>query len=231
MQRRINNLVGYTLNAKDGELGKVDEFYFDDSTWSIRYLAVKSGNWFSERKVLIPHIALGVTDWESRTFHVNLTIEQIRNKTVSRRHEITLFSQYELPNCWGDGFYAGPIETVPAHPIMDKNTMTNGNYYIQQHYRNKYLLSTKKIKGYRIQANDGEIGHVEDYLLDDKKWNLCSLIVDTHVWYLLPGKKVLIQPYWINHIDCNESRAYVNLSEKSIKNSPMFKPFETASID
>lgn len=53
MQQSVNNLVGYTISAKDGELGKVSEFYFDDHTWSIRYLVVETGSWLSERKVLI----------------------------------------------------------------------------------------------------------------------------------------------------------------------------------
>jgi sporulation protein YlmC with PRC-barrel domain len=229
MQRRVNNLVGYTISAMDGDLGKVQEFYFDDITWSIRYLVVKSGNLFSEQKVLIPHIALGITDWRSRTFHVNLTIEQIRSKTVSRQRAIALFSQNALPVYWGDGFYAGPNGMVPYAPFIDKKTLTNCNYSVQQHHGNQYLLSTKKVKGYHIQANDGDIGHVADYIVDDKKWNLSFIVVGTHNW--LPGRKILIKPYWIHHIDCDESKAYVNFSEEFIINSPMFDPSQPTGKD
>ena len=55
MLRSIKNLIGFTIRAKDGELGIVSEFYFDDLTWSIRYLVVETDRWLSERKVLIPH--------------------------------------------------------------------------------------------------------------------------------------------------------------------------------
>jgi hypothetical protein len=41
MLRSVNNLIGYSIKAQDGELGKVSEFNFDDLTWSIRYLVVK----------------------------------------------------------------------------------------------------------------------------------------------------------------------------------------------
>ncbi|MHB8580839.1 MAG: PRC-barrel domain-containing protein [Ignavibacteriaceae bacterium] len=227
MYRSINDLVGYTISAKDGELGKVNEFYFDDVTWSIRYLVVETGNWLSERKVLIPHAALGITDWKSRTFKVGITMEQVRNspdieteKTVSRQHEIELFKHYALPVYWGDGFYAGPIGMVPFTPIVDKETMKKDDDSSQQEQDDLHLRSTREVKGYHIHAKDGEIGHLEDYIVDDEKWYICFLIVDTHNW--LPGKKVLIMPRWIKRIDCDESKVYVNLSQESIKNSPVF---------
>ena len=50
MLRNVNNLIGYSIRALDGELGKVSEFYFDDFTWSIRYLVVDTGNWLSDGK-------------------------------------------------------------------------------------------------------------------------------------------------------------------------------------
>lgn len=79
MQRSVNSLEGYTISATDGNIGKVSEFYFDDHTWKIRYLVVETGSWLNERKVLIPHSALGLTDWMIESFQINLSMEQIRN--------------------------------------------------------------------------------------------------------------------------------------------------------
>ncbi|MHB1687988.1 MAG: hypothetical protein ACYCVH_11510 [Ignavibacteriaceae bacterium] len=163
-------------------------------------------------------------------------MEQVRNspdieteKTVSRQHEIELFSHYALPVYWGNGFYAGPIGMVPFTPIIDKKTVKEDGDSAQQFHGDPHLCSTKNVKGYHIHANDGEIGHVEDYIVDDEKWNLCFLIVDTHNW--LPGRKVLIAPRWINHIDWDESKVYVNLSQESIKNSPEFDPSQPVDKD
>lgn len=238
MQRNINNMIGFTISAKDGKLGKVNEFYFDDFTWLIRYLVVETGTWLklSERKSLIPHAALEMIDWQSEKFKVNLTMEQVRKSpdidteiTVSRQHEIDLFNHYALPVYWGNGFYAGPIGMVPFNPIVDTKTLKQDDDSSQQLDRDKHLRSTKEIMGYHIHAIDGEIGHVEDYLLDDEKWNISSLIVDTRNW--LPGRKVLIMPRWIKNIDCDESIVYVNLSKESIKNSPVFDPSDPVTED
>ncbi len=226
MKRSVNSLVGYTIKAKDGELGKVSEFYFDDLTWSIRYLVVETGNWLNERKVLIPHSALGTTDWESKTFQVNLSMKQIRNspdfeskKTVSRQHEIKLYTHYGLPVYWDSVFYDG-VGMGPYVPIMETIPIKEEKKSAKKSPDDPHLRSTDKVEGYYIHANDGEIGHVEDYIVDDEKWKIRFLVVDTTNW--LPGRKVLILPRWITRIDWGESKVYVNLSLESIKNSPEF---------
>jgi len=43
MKRRINSLLGYTIKGTDGEIGKVEEFYFDDRSSTIQYVVVKMG--------------------------------------------------------------------------------------------------------------------------------------------------------------------------------------------
>ncbi len=229
MQRSVNSLVGYTISAKDGELGKVSEFYFDDHTWSIRYLVVDTGTWLSERKVLIPHSALGITDWKSETFQVNLTMEQVRNspdietkKTVTRQHEIDLFNYYGLPVYWGNVFNDGTLGMMAFPPMIDNITTDKEKDSPKQPQGDPHLRSTKNVEGYNIHSNDGEIGHVEDFIVDDNKWNLVFFIVDTHNW--LPGRKVLVSPRWIKKIIWNEEKVYVNLSQESIKNSPEFDP-------
>jgi hypothetical protein len=228
MLRSVNNLIGYSIRALDGELGKVNEFYFDDFTWSIRYLVVDTGNWLSERKVLIPHKALGMTDWNSKTFQVNLTMDQVgkspefdTKKPVSRQHEENLFAYYALPIYWGDGFYPSPLGMVPLTPIADLDKLNAENDSAKQKHEDPHLRSTIAVKGYHIHAIDGEIGHVEDFIVDDDKWNLCYFMVDTHNW--LPGRKVLIMPSWIDHIDWIESKVFVDVTRELIKTSPEFE--------
>ena len=229
MQRSVNSLIGYTISAKDGQLGKVSEFFFDDHTWTIRYLVVDTGTWLAERKVLIPRSALGITDWLSKTFQVNLTMEQVRNspdtdakKTVSRQNELELFNHYGLPVYWGDVFNDGNVGIIPLPALIDNISTNKENESLKKTKANSHLRSTKNVEGYNIQSNDGEVGHVEDYIVDDKKWNLVFFIVDTHNW--LPGRKVLVSPHWIKKIDWREEKVYVNLYQKSIKNSPEFDP-------
>jgi hypothetical protein len=82
------------------------------------------------------------------------------------------------------------------------------------------LRSTYDVSGHHIQATDGELGHVEDFILDDETWAIRYLSIDTRNWWV--GKKVLIAPQWIERISWDESKVFVNLSCKTIKQSPEY---------
>ena len=73
MLRSLKILLGDTVVANDGDIGKVHDFYFHDDTWIIRYLVVDTGHWLPGRKVLITPSALGKPDWDALTFPVALT--------------------------------------------------------------------------------------------------------------------------------------------------------------
>jgi len=83
-----------------------------------------------------------------------------------------------------------------------------------------HLRSTDSVQGHNLQALDGEIGHVEDFVIDDETWAIRYLIVDTRNWW--PGKKVLISPQWIERVSWSESKVFVNLSREAIKQSPEY---------
>ena len=85
-----------------------------------------------------------------------------------------------------------------------------------------HLRSAAKVTGYHIEATDGDIGHVEDFIIDDETWEIRYMVVDTRNW--LPGKKVLIAPRWIDRVSWDDSKVYVNLSREAIKNAPEYHP-------
>jgi len=76
------------------------------------------------------------------------------------------------------------------------------------------------VSGHHIQAADGEIGHVDDFIIDDETWAIRYLIIDTGNWW--PGKKVLISPQWIERVSWLESKVFVNLPSETIKQAPEY---------
>jgi hypothetical protein len=97
MLYNAKTLKGWNLQATDGQIGKIDEFYFDDGSWEIRYLVVDVGNWLKRQPVLlVPESVIGIA-LEGGTIDVALTREAVKNSpdaleqnTVSRQMEIAL---------------------------------------------------------------------------------------------------------------------------------------------
>jgi uncharacterized protein YrrD len=232
MQAAISDLIGYAIRAKDGDLGNVDEFYFDDQNWTIRYVIVETGNWLSGRKVLLSLSAFGKPEPESRTFSVDHTRAQVRNspdvdtrRPIYRQQEIVLHEHYQWP--WPGG-YGGTFGTTPL-PLSDDQVLAKQENAESGRREDPHLRSTRQITGYHIHATDGPIGHVEDFMVDDEDWAIRFLVADTHNW--LPGKKVILSPRWIKRVQWADSLVCFDLTRETIKNSLEFNPSKPISRD
>ncbi len=239
MIRSIKDLLGYTIKGTDGEIGKVADFYFDDRTSTIRYMVVKTGGWFSEKKVLISPDAFDKSDWESKTFSVNLTQEKIKNspdidtdKPVSRQHEESMRGYYSWPGYYGSGMYGFMGIGMWSYPPAEESAEEKGMNKVKatEHaHENPHLRSTHEIKGYDIHAKDGAIGEVEDFLIDDHTWKIDYLLIDTGHWF--PGKMVLISPEWIRKIDWGMGAIIVNTTVALVQSSPEYDPGQELNTD
>ena len=222
MLNKAKTLTGYKLEGLDGEIGKVKEFYFDDQHWAIRYLVADTGNWLNERQVLISPYALVAVSKEKQHITIDLTKKQIENspslgsdKPVSRQFEEFYYGYYGLPMYWGGPFMWG------AYPYIVRDRKKWKQSTQDEKTGDPHLRSTHDVSGHYIQAADGEIGHVEDFIIDDEKtWAIRYLIINTRNWW--PGKKVLISPQWIERVSWSESKIFVNLPRETIKRSPEY---------
>lgn len=234
MLSNLSAFEGFGLGAIDGTLGNVEDFYFDDEAWAIRYVAVDTGTWLSGRKVLISPSSLDKVDRDGRRIEVRLNKEQIENsphidrhKPISRQHETELYDYYGYPYYWGGPYLWGPVAypggfTPPTEAVeQTSQTKELRAFREQQRMEDQHLRSTREVTNYYIEASDGEIGHVEDFIVDDTNWAIRYILVDTRNWW--PGKKVLMSPEWIGSVNWNETKAYVDLPRERIKQAPEYE--------
>jgi sporulation protein YlmC with PRC-barrel domain len=174
MERNINSLTGYSIAATDGDIGQLEEFYFDDETWTIRYLIVKTGSWLSGREVLIATKALLHKSWQQKLIPVNLTKSQIQkspdidtDQPVSRQQEAELYGHYQWESYWGSGFYGGgSLGVSMPFPSIDRKVLIEPDKDHKRPGEDVHLRSTERITDYHIHVADGEIGHVKDFIID-----------------------------------------------------------------
>lgn len=247
MLRSTNDLKDCAIQATDGTIGHVKDFYFDDQAWVIRYLIVETGSWLASRRVLVSPIALGYPNWADKVLPVSMTQEQVRNspdidtdKPVSRQHEMQYLSYYNYPYYWGGaGLWGGEMgpnmimpgyegyapDAPPVRPEAQRDPSLRASSSDTKD--DPHLRSCNAVTGYHIHATDGDIGHVQGLLLDEQNWAIRYLVVDTSNWWL--GRKVLIAPQWIDDISWADSKVSISLTRQAVQDAPVYNPAEPLS--
>lgn len=236
MLRNLNDLRGSAIQAADGAIGHVRDFYIDDEAWIIRYLVVDTGHWLSSRKVLISPLSIQHMDWVGKKLSLTITMEQVQNspdidtdKPVSRQHEIDFLGYYTYPLYWGGAgvwddearsesvmpeFVSTPAVVQPESDIK-LDTIPASPLHDDPHLRSSNIMLS-----YFIHARDGEIGHVQSLLIDDHTWAVQYLVVNTSNWWL--GHQVLIAPEWVTNISWMD--VSLEVTRQQVKDAPPYDP-------
>jgi len=226
MLRSVKQLYGDKLGASDGEIGQVKDFYFDDQQWVVRYLVADTGSWLSGRKVLISPHAFGSLHQAEKVLLVNLTRKQIEDspsieshKPVSRQYEEDYYRYYGWPYYWeGSGLWGVsgfPLLELPPNPLPGDLAAASGRF---PESADVHLRSAQAVNGYHIQATDGGIGHICDFMIDDQNWAIRELVVKTG--HRFSGREVEIPAGLVDRISYDESTVFVKLTIAAVEQSP-----------
>jgi hypothetical protein len=223
----IKQLYGNKIGESDAAIGQVKDLYFDDQSWTVRYVVADTGKWLTGRLVLISPYACSGIDPAGKILRVKLTREQIEkspaidsHKPVSRQFEELYHRYYGWPYYWeGDGLWGGtrdfPVMDLPAHffpgePAKAAVPPPEG--------ADAHLRSTLAVQGYLIQATDGIIGYICDFMMDDKSWAIDQLVIK--IGHRFSGKEVLIPTRKVSRISYDESTVFVNLTQEAVGQCP-----------
>jgi hypothetical protein len=230
MLQVISGLKGFKIEATDGRIGSVVDFLFDDSSWKVRWLVVECGSWLKGRKVLIHPPAVSHAGLEYGRFEVKLTKAQVEgspdwlaDQTVSQQEQNRLYAYYGWDPLW-DAPYLGASAgaagaSMMAPPYLDIRTRAEPRAeYAESQDGDNHLRSIVEVIGYNIHAIDGEIGHIEDFMLENADWSLSYLVVDTSNWW--NGKRVLIAPKAVKGIDWFVKQVQLDVSREKVRESP-----------
>lgn len=216
----ISALKSLVVVGADGRIGAVKDFLFVDDRWQVRWLVIDTGKWLPGRKVLIHPSA--ITDWDFvrqeiltplARQHVERSPDVPENQKLSRDLENSLFAYYGWDPDWRPGFLASTsgAETAAADAAGES-------------VDDPHLRSFDAVRGYRLRATDGEIGSVENFLVDRAAWNIRYLIIVAGSW--LTGKEVLLAPYAVTRIDWLNREILLNVTREQVKNSPPWDPLK-----
>lgn len=244
MLRDSHDLLDRSVEAIDGEIGVVKDLYFDDESWIVRYFVVATGSWLVGRRVLIAPAAMSMPLQESERLPVRLTRQQVKDspdvdthEPVSRQHERDYLRYYGYPFYWeGGNLWGGAAAHAGALPPgLEQEDAAVGRVRTGERDRradaeadadhrphdDHHLRSMEAVKGYRIHASDGEIGHVKTFLLDAAGAAIRYLVVATGAFWR--GHEVLVAPAWIEEIRWDDNHVLVRMNRDTVKRSPPYQ--------
>jgi len=195
----VNVLIGCPIKASDGDAGTVKDFLFDDRKWLIRWMEVDAGPWLLGRKILIhpsaiaplvvpPKPGLPMTaPGETLTVSVNLSRAQIESGPTAQAHELVTYAhQQELYDYYRwDPFWAASGSGAQEPDTSEWAAVPPGP--------DPHIGGIAEIKGFTVQASDGDLGSVENVLSDSENWDVRYLVVATRRG--LSGKEVQLSPH------------------------------------
>jgi len=239
MMQVISALKGYAIEASDGRIGIVVDFLFDDASWRVRWLVVDCGTWLTGRKVLIHPSAISLADAEQHRLPVTLTKAQVEespelaeDQPVSQQMENQLYTYYGWDPLWSGPYLSEPPGAMtwpympPPYFGLGLADMAHGEGASLKR-ADPHLRSVDELTGYHIHAVDGEIGHVENFMIDDGDWSIHYFIVDTRNWW--SGKHALISPLAVKSIDWFDRHVEIDVSREQIESSPPWDRFDAFS--
>lgn len=248
MLHSVTNLKRFAIRATDGDIGRVHDVLFDDEHWTVRYLVVDTGTWLPGRQVLISPFAIGRLIEKDEVLTVAATRAQIEHspdidthQPISRQYEAAYARYYGYPFYWGGtgvwGMKRYPAQGHVPTPPPDhsrpgpfiKSEQPALDTLAELNPGDVHLRSCNAAAGYVLHATDGEIGHVDDFLVEDGTWTIAHLIVATSNWWF--GHKVMIAPRWIDTISWVDSRAVVRATRDAIRRAPRYDPDALAAPD
>ncbi|WP_078553010.1 PRC-barrel domain-containing protein [Bacillus alkalicellulosilyticus] len=226
------SLAQYSIEAKDGSIGKVEDVYFDEENWTIRYLVVNTNPWLPGRKVLITPISIEKVDTLLRQVYVDLTKEQVKEspdadteKPVSKKFERKLLDYYGYPYYWhGQGVWGGQPSPRLLMNVPQYAGMRDGHNEDDDSSDDRILHSGKELtgsfNGYSIRTKGESFGQVVDFIIEDETWKVRYFLVEMKKW--MPSKEVILSPNWIESIVWENKEIQMGITKEQVEQAPEF---------
>jgi sporulation protein YlmC with PRC-barrel domain len=186
MLRRFSELRGVRIRATDGHVGTLSDVYFDDSSWRIRYCVVDTGRWLADRYVLVGPRSLSLVDSTRRELWVRLSKSEVMRS-----------------------------RSATSDKPVSRQKRGLKIYRADSKVHDRHLRSCRAVLGHRLEATDGRLGRVDDFMIDDKAWTIRNLVVDTNQRNAI-NARVGVVPQHVAEINWPRTSVFVDLSRAEV---------------
>ncbi|PYZ98764.1 hypothetical protein CR205_09385 [Alteribacter lacisalsi] len=214
-------LKPFTVFGEEGEIGSVSDLFFDEHTWTVRYIVMNAGNWLKGEQRFLSPASIQSYSVEEERLHANITKEQAKespspeDEPMTRKFERQFSKFYGLnpywmgAGLWGSGAVPRDLTREDPDSLDDLREEETS------------ILSVKDLIGYELSTGDESFGKVKDVLIEEDSFKIRYFVVDTNRW-LPGGKEVVVSTEWILDVNWSQSLVSVELSKDKIKSAPEY---------
>ncbi|GAB4272111.1 MAG: PRC-barrel domain-containing protein [Deferrisomatales bacterium] len=227
MLRAVGDLIGYRLQATDGEIGRCADFLCGGADWVVRYLVADTSRWLPGRKVLVSPVFLDAPRWAERRFPVRLTREEIRRspplrerEPVTRRHERAYFDYYQFPFYWEGSDLWGSYPTPQAFGSAHERPAARDAGRSEAGAGELYSLAD--LVGFAVLTRDAAVGRVAGFLMDERSWAVPWVAVETRAG--TARRPVLAETRRVAGVDPGAEEIRLDLGAEALRGCPVWDP-------
>jgi sporulation protein YlmC with PRC-barrel domain len=224
--REASSLINFSLYSQDGEeVGQVLDVLFDDKEWVVRYIEVDLTPLGLEKKVLIPPDSIEIPDWEVERVLVPMKGEELRSlpslpldEPVSRPYLIELYEKSGWIPYWVESKFHD------ERPGPKKLKAQLGDE--EQRGQDPHLFNLGEMSEYRVEATDGDVGYVDELILDEEEFVVYYLVVaiEAEIPEEESSKNVLVAPDWVTDFDRGMITVRVDVDRETLAAAPEYDP-------
>ncbi|MFP4353654.1 MAG: PRC-barrel domain-containing protein [Phycisphaerae bacterium] len=237
MLRPTKDIFHCRIAARDGQIGSIENLYFDHTLRNVRYLVVDTGHWLSHREVLLLAEGAEKVDFDNDTISYDLTRDQVKSSPelespnrVGRGDEQQLAEHYGWVPYWDPmgatmgqgvnlpGDFHGRARQVNAEgQAVQPGTDRRQTEQARQHEAAK-LFNLEDLVGCKVIAGDSEAGEIADFLVDPDDWSIQMLVVAMGHW---PNRSHRLVPIEVaKFFDAGEKQLILAVEPGKIDSSP-----------
>ncbi len=235
MLRKANDLRHCGIVTRDGMAGEIEDFYFDDVGWKIRYFVITTHVWGTRQLLLVPPASMHEKDAEPRHFAADLSSAEVLASPMAEA-DPPVYVQRETQR--------ERAETLlPLFGVEFTRSLTEAerDFYAAEaairagrsgEYRSlpdPHLRSINHVLGYRAAATDGVAGRITEFLLDSRTWNIAYAVVEP--FPIGSGRQVLIGPECLARISWRDGLVFLALSRDAVASAPQYDPARPLTLD
>lgn len=211
MIRSYNNLKDKRLRAVDKEIGVLRDFYFDDISWKLPYFTIELD--LSKKNILVPIAILSCFDGIS--LNLELTAGELQcGLDQSSISQMSVRKTYQDRILCDRNDLDRIIEPMPILVMPE----SDGLVFISSN--NPHLRNCSKLLSYDFCGIDGNLGKIQDLLIDDSTWQIRSLIAKVNG--ICAHQEKVFSPKVVDEVNLAHEMVKANVSKKQALMRPTF---------